>query len=130
LSDASQTDSPGVIILGDIKPGPLGGGVVGGGSVGGGGTPIAVGPTYTLDGARRTIAFLLLGMLGTIILVEAIGSAVLATECWVFASPQGSCPAAQSSLAVLTTVLGTVFTAMVGLVGSVVGFYFGSQKQP
>jgi|UPI0006476D72 hypothetical protein len=95
-------------------------------------TAVSVSPDFSLDRTRQYIAFALLGILGLIILVELISSAVLATGCWNTAKPDGTgmmaCPQAQASLGVLTSVLGTVFTAMIGLVGSVVGFYFGSQK--
>jgi hypothetical protein len=95
-------------------------------------TAVSVSPDYSLDKTRQYIAFALLGILGLIILVELISSTVLATGCWNTAKPDGTgvmaCPQAQASLGVLTSVLGTVFTAMIGLVGSVVGFYFGSQK--
>jgi uncharacterized membrane protein YeaQ/YmgE (transglycosylase-associated protein family) len=92
------------------------------------GSATAVTP-YTLDGTRQRIAFILLGILGAIVLVEVIASAVFASNCWFFETTKGSCPQAQASLSVLTSAMGTIFTAMVGLVGSVVGFYFGSQKQ-
>jgi hypothetical protein len=84
---------------------------------------------YTLDKTRQLIAFFLLGILALIVLVQVIGSAVFAGDCWFFDHVKGSCPQAQASLGVLTSALGSVFTAMIGLVGSVVGFYFGSQKQ-
>jgi hypothetical protein len=39
------------------------------------------------------------------------------------------CDLAKSSLLLVTSTMSTIFAAMVGLVGSVVGFYCGSQKQ-
>lgn len=93
------------------------------------GSPIGVSPPFNLDGTRRDIAFILLGMLAAIILIIVLSSSIMAVSCWFGAKPDGTCPQAQASLGVLTSVFGTVFTAMVGLVGSVVGFYFGSQKQ-
>jgi hypothetical protein len=113
--------------------GPSSGGNGGSGSSSPG-TATAVTPDYSLDKTRQNIAFFLLGILGFIILIELISSGILATGCWSSAITDAktgavSCPQAQASLGVLTSVLGTVFTAMVGLVGSVVGFYFGSQKQ-
>lgn len=123
---------PGLINLTTVTPAS---GVGGGGGSGGGATPpgsaTSVTP-YNLDETRQQIAFILLGILGFIILIQLISSAVLAAGCWSTATLDkagvAACPQAQASLGVLTSVLGTVFTAMIGLVGSVVGFYFGSQK--
>ena len=92
------------------------------------GTPTGVGPRRPLDSDRRMIAFILLAILAGVILVEVFGSGVLAVSCW-FSEKDGACPRGQAALGLLTNALGAVFTAMVGLVGSVVGFYFGSQKQ-
>ncbi len=58
--------------------------------------------------------------------MEALGSAFFAIDCWAF----GQCANAKDAYAIISAAMGTVFTAMIGLVGSVVGFYFGSQKQP
>jgi hypothetical protein len=92
------------------------------------GTPTRVGQSRALDSDRRVIAFILLAILAGVILVEVLGSGVLAVSCW-FSETNGACPRGQAALGLLTTALGAIFTAMVGLVGSVVGFYFGSQKQ-
>ena len=90
------------------------------------GSPSEVNPVG-LEDTRRWIAFFLLGILTLVILIEVLGAVILAVNCWVYAARDGSCPAAQTSMGLLTNSLGAVFTAMVGLVGSVVGFYFGSK---
>ena len=81
-----------------------------------------------LEDTRRRIAYFLLGILTLVVVIEVLGGSILAVNCWLGANANGACPAAQASLSVLTTSLGAVFTAMIGLVGSVVGFYFGSKS--
>ena len=89
-------------------------------------SPVRVGPDTVLDAPRERIAYILLGTLAAIIVLQAIASSVFAGDCWRYG---GSCNVAGSSLGLITSTMTTIFTAMVGLVGSVVGFYFGSQKQ-
>jgi hypothetical protein len=129
--DAADEPSRAPLILTDLKPASL---ITGDGksaktSVDDKGSPVGVSSSFTLDGTRRHIAFLLLGMLAAVILILVLSSGILAVSCWFNAKTDGTCPQAQASLGVLTSVFGTVFTAMVGLVGSVVGFYFGSQTK-
>jgi hypothetical protein len=83
--------------------------------------------SFDIDRTREKIAFILLGILAAIILIEVLAGGIFAADCWTQAGD--NCSKVQASLGILTGVLGMVFTAMVGLVGSVVGFYFGSQKQ-
>ena len=78
-----------------------------------------------IDETRQQIAFILLWILGGIIVLEAIGGACFAGDCWLF----GRCDRASTAFGLISSSMGAIFTAMVGLVGSVVGFYFGSQKQ-
>lgn len=88
-------------------------------------------PTVTRVGARsvndtrEAIAYLLLGTLIGVVVFEAVFSVVIGGSCW----RSGACTDRDSqAIGLVTTTLQPMFTAMVGLVGSVVGYYFGSQK--
>lgn len=88
-------------------------------------TVVAINP-YSVDQTRQMIAIWLLASLFGIIAVEALFSAILGFNCWIY----GMCSTrAAPAVALITNTIQPIFTAMVGLVGSVVGFYFGSQKQ-
>ncbi len=92
------------------------------------GSPTGVEPSRSIDATRERIAYILLGTLGAIVALQAIAGIVFAADCWGSGGKE-SCDLAKSSLGLVTNTLSTIFTAMIGLVGSVVGFYFGSQKQ-
>ncbi|HEX8573343.1 MAG TPA: hypothetical protein VF759_11395 [Allosphingosinicella sp.] len=94
------------------------------GGAGPGGGPVGVEPVE-LGNTRKTIAYFLLWILVGIIVVIVLVSLVFSINCWMDAT---KCTAATTALNLLTTSVSPVFTAMVGLVGSVVGFYFGSRQ--
>jgi len=79
----------------------------------------------TLDRTRRDIAYLLLWIMIGVMLVIILASVVYSVRC---AMDSTTCAAATNALGVLTSSISPIFTAMVGLVGSVVGFYFGSKQ--
>jgi lipoprotein signal peptidase len=88
-------------------------------------TPVAVEPTKILDATRKGIAYFLLSILVGVILLQVISSTVFAVSCW---ANNNTCANSNAALQMIVGASGAIFTAMVGLVGSVVGFYFGSQK--
>jgi len=90
------------------------------------GSPSAV-TGYSVDATRQWIAFVLLGILGAFVFAEVLATVVLAFDCWV--GHDGKCTQEGVAMDLLTRGVGGAFTAIVGLVGSVVGFYFGSQSQ-
>jgi uncharacterized membrane protein YeaQ/YmgE (transglycosylase-associated protein family) len=89
------------------------------------GSPARAGPPEDLGKTRRGIAYLLLAMLGAIIAVELIYAMIYSASCFVDAK---SCAAGTAAYQLILDGIDPVFTAMIGLVGSVVGFYFGSQR--
>lgn len=80
-----------------------------------------------LNHTRKKIAMTLIGMLALLIVVEVIWGGIFGMSCWVNSKP-ATCDLADRSLAITQSAVGQMFTAMVGLVGSVVGFYFGSNS--
>jgi hypothetical protein len=95
----------------------------GGTGTGDGGSPAAV-QDYSLDSTRKRIAFFLLFIMAGIVALVAIVSLIYSAGCWLNGS---RCTQAEGALTLLNTGISPMFTAMVGLVGSVVGFYFGSK---
>ncbi|HEY1752536.1 MAG TPA: hypothetical protein VGG29_14855 [Caulobacteraceae bacterium] len=73
--------------------------------------------------ARAIIAYILLGVLVLSVLVMLIAGVVLAADCYM----AKSCTNAKDSMTVMTSSVGLIFTPIVGLVGSVIGFYFGAK---
>ncbi len=115
------TAAPDVLILDPAAPAPAR--TAASGSPGDRGSPAGLRRT-SLEDTRERIAWMVLATLAGVILLDALVSALLAQGCWTY----GRCDRASAALGLLTTTLGTIFTAMIGLVGSVVGFYFGSRK--
>lgn len=80
---------------------------------------------FSMDETRQMIALLLLGALLLIILVEVLFAGFFSINCWMF----GKCDdRAVKAIGIISNSVQPIFTAMVGLVGSVVGFYFGSKN--
>ena len=103
-----------------------GGGNGGGTGTGDGGSPAAV-QDYSLDSTRKRIAFFLLFIMAGIVALVALVSLLYSLDCWLSRTP-GKCTQAEGALTLLNSGIAPMFTAMVGLVGSVVGFYFGSKS--
>lgn len=89
------------------------------------GSPEGVRSGLKLEQTRANIAYGLLAILLLVVLFQVISSAALSSGCWVWGS---YCPQAEKALSMITSTTQSIFTAMVGLVGSVVGFYFGSKS--
>lgn len=92
-----------------------------------GALPAAVVMPYNPEPQQeRTRGYITYALLGTLLLVilflVAVG-ALLARDCYV----QSSCASAQASLGIITGIMNIVFTPIIGLVGSVIGFYFGAK---
>lgn len=79
-----------------------------------------------IDKTRKYIAYFLLWILVGIIVTIVLVTIVYSGRCW---NEADTCTAVGPALDMLNTSISPVFTAMVGLVGSVVGFYFGSKSQ-
>lgn len=79
----------------------------------------------SIDLTRQRIAYLLLWIMIGIMVVIILVSLAYSIGCWRDVT---QCTAASNALGVLTSSISPIFTAMVGLVGSVVGFYFGSKN--
>jgi hypothetical protein len=93
-----------------------------------GGAPAAAGgqlEDFSLDSTRKRIAFFLLYIMSGVIGLVALVSLVYSANCWFDGT---KCTQASQALGLLTNGITPMFTAMVGLVGSVVGFYFGSRQ--
>ena len=90
------------------------------------GSPDGVGGGFMLEATRANIAYGLLAILLLVVLAQVISSAALSGGCWVWGS---YCPQAKEALTMISGATSSIFTAMVGLVGSVVGFYFGSKSE-
>lgn len=78
-----------------------------------------------IDKTREKIAYLLLAILIGVIAIITLVALIYSASCWFSAA---QCAAAQKALPILTDAIQPVFTAMIGIVGSVVGFYFGSKE--
>lgn len=98
----------------------------GGGGTGSGGSPAAVQDYSTLDFTRKRIAFFLLYIMAGIVVLVALVALLYSFDCWL--NGEKKCVQAEGALTLLNTGIAPMFTAMVGLVGSVVGFYFGSKS--
>jgi hypothetical protein len=81
-------------------------------------------PAPAQEKARAIIAYILLAVLVLVAIVMLIAALVLAQACYA----STDCKNAKDALAVLTNAVGLVFTPIVGLVGSVIGFYFGAKS--
>lgn len=94
---------------------------------GGGGTPgtPTVVQDFSLDTTRKRIAFFLLYIMAGVIALVALVSLIYSADCWLNGS---KCTQAEGALNLLNSGIAPMFTAMIGLVGSVVGFYFGSKS--
>jgi len=115
----SIDDAEAALGLGDI---PASTTVASGGTGPGGAAGVVDNPDVN---TRRTIAYFLLWILVGIMLVVVLVSLVFSVNCWVDGR---TCGRATTALNILTASVSPMFTAMVGLVGSVVGFYFGSRQ--
>lgn len=100
------------------------GAAAGSGGASAGGSPAAL-EDYSLDSTRKRIAFFLLYIMSGIVALVALVSLVYSADCWLNGS---KCTQAEGALTLLNSGIAPMFTAMVGLVGSVVGFYFGSKS--
>ena len=96
----------------------------GAGGESGGGSPAAL-QDYSLDSTRKRIAFFLLYIMAGIVALVALVSLVYSGDCWLNGS---KCTQAEGARTLLNSGIAPMFTAMIGLVGSVVGFYFGSKS--
>lgn len=81
---------------------------------------------YSIDSTRKKIAFFLLYIMAAVIALVALVSLFYSANCWMFGGDK--CTQATEALTLLNNGVAPMFTAMVGLVGSVVGFYFGSRQ--
>ena len=89
------------------------------------GTAVAVQP-YDAEETRKNIAYFLLWIMIGVIVAVVVVALMFSVDCWLHT---GRCEPAKDALEMLTGSIAPVFTAMVGLVGSVVGFYFGSKER-
>ena len=80
---------------------------------------------FELDRTRKQLAYRLLWILIGIIAIIMLMSVIYSVRCW---TTNKTCGDATQALGILTGAASPIFTAMVGLVGSVVGFYFGSKS--
>lgn len=80
---------------------------------------------FELDRTRKQLAYRLLWILIGIIAIIMLMSVIYSVRCW---TTNETCSDATQALGILTGAASPIFTAMVGLVGSVVGFYFGSKS--
>jgi hypothetical protein len=103
---------------------PPSGGVTGSGGGTALGAAVGVEP-YQMERTRAKIALFLLWIMVGIIVVVVLISLTYSVDCWL---RPDRCTSAKDALAMLTGGVSPVLTALVGLVGSVVGFYFGSRQ--
>lgn len=90
------------------------------------------------DGTRRNIAYALLVILALVIVFQLVRSSELTDMCsQTIKTTKGAiaidimaakCNALKEAFAAVASQNQNVFTALIGLVGSVVGFYFGSKS--
>lgn len=90
------------------------------------GVPDGVQSGLKLEQTRANIAYALLAILFLVVAFEVLSGAALSGACWTWGS---YCRQANASLSMIASSTQPIFTAMIGLVGSVVGFYFGSKSQ-
>lgn len=91
------------------------------------GTVVSLGSRVFIDTQRR-IAFMLLWIMIGVIAIITIVSLGYSLRCSLSATTGDACEMGGAGLDLLTKSLSPIFTAMIGLVGSVVGFYFGSKQ--
>lgn len=89
------------------------------------GTPTDVTDAGDLGRTRRQIALFLLWITAGVIGAPIFATIIFSGWCWLNAA---SCTPAATALDLLSRNMSQYVTAMIGLVGSVVGFYFGSQR--
>lgn len=136
MADGNKGEG-GVKSINEVVTAPPGGGTAGAGGTAGSGTaggtgtgtgtgdsPAAV-EDYSLDSTRKRIAFFLLWIMAGVIALVAVVSLIYSANCWFSGD---KCTQAEKALSLLNTGVSPMFTAMIGLVGSVVGFYFGSKQ--
>jgi hypothetical protein len=87
-------------------------------------TPTGVIP-FNFAQTQRDLAFRLVWILIGIVGIVTVLSVTYSVDCW---AGSNRCTAAATALGLLTSSISPIFTAMIGLVGSVVGFYFGSKQ--
>ncbi|MEA3011481.1 MAG: hypothetical protein QOD42_26 [Sphingomonadales bacterium] len=104
---------------------PPGGAGAGAGGTAATGTAVAVQP-YDPEETRKNIAYFLLWIMIGVIVAVVVVALMFSVDCWIHTD---RCEPAKDALEMLTGSIAPVFTAMVGLVGSVVGFYFGSKER-
>jgi ribosomal protein L31 len=71
---------------------------------------------------RRTIAYSIMVLLAVVVSVE-----IFISIHSIFTGVN-DCSRRESALSAMATIMNPIFTAVIGLVGSVLGFYFGSEK--
>lgn len=91
-------------------------------------TPQSVTPPVPLDDhTRRFLAFAFLGLLFLIVINHGVLTWNVVTPCT--AGDAAMCQQKLAAFAAVVKETQTIFTAIVGLVGSVVGFYFGAKSK-
>lgn len=88
------------------------------------GTATTITDNIRLGKTRESIAFRLLWLLAAIVAGYLLVSVIFSQACW-----QSSECDIKDAYAMAAGSFATVFAALLGLVGSVVGFYFGSQSK-
>ena len=81
-------------------------------------------PGRDQEKARVRIAYVLLAMLGLAVVCVLTTGSYLALTCYA----GKTCGEAKEALALLSATVALIFTPIVGLVGSAIGFYFGSKS--
>lgn len=81
-------------------------------------------PTPAQEQTRGWIAVALLVALFVVILFLMTTAGIIAVNC---SSSQDKCVSSKETLNIITTVMNIMFTPLIGLVGTVIGFYFGSK---
>lgn len=106
----------------DMTPGIARAAAVAASTPGASETLVGLGANVTLDGTRQEIAFRLIMILAIVIGAYLFISLIFSLSCWT----SHTCTV-QESYNMSAASFTTVFTALIGIVGSVVGFYFGSK---
>jgi hypothetical protein len=95
-------------------------------SVGGNLTPAGTEKyNLQLDQTRKAIAMFLLWILVAVVALYMIVALFYSARCFYDAQ---QCGGGERALSLLTNGVTPIFTAMIGVIGSVVGFYFGSKR--
>ena len=87
------------------------------------GTPSGV-SALELGQTRKEIAYRLIYIMSAVIAAYLLVSLIFAQSCWM-----SSTCSVKDAYGMAAGSFATVFTALVGIVGSVVGFYFGSKSE-